>query len=199
AEGAAIRFDQSIELCRRAGFRKITIRGDTDFSQTRHLDRWAEGGVRFVLGFDAIGLLQAKAMDLDSSAWTTLDRPPKYHVKTEPRRRPENVKERIVRERGYKNIKLDSEHVAEFDYEPGECRQPYRMVVVRKNLTIERGEADLFDDIRFFFYITNDREAPASEIVFEANARANQENLIEQLKNGVRAMSMPVDNLLSNW
>jgi len=35
--------------------------------------------------------------------------------------------------------------------------------------------------------------------VFWANDRCNQENLIEQLKNGVRAMQMPVDNLLSNW
>ena len=36
-------------------------------------------------------------------------------------------------------------------------------------------------------------------MVFLANDRCNQENLIEQLKNGVRAMQMPVDNLISNW
>lgn len=35
--------------------------------------------------------------------------------------------------------------------------------------------------------------------MFSANDRGNQENLIEQLKNGVRAMQMPVDNLISNW
>ena len=32
-----------------------------------------------------------------------------------------------------------------------------------------------------------------------ANGRCNQENVIEQLKNGVNAMRMPVDDLLSNW
>src|SRR3972149_7857966 len=32
-----------------------------------------------------------------------------------------------------------------------------------------------------------------------ANERCNQENLIEQLKNGVKALRMPVDNLVSNW
>ena len=32
-----------------------------------------------------------------------------------------------------------------------------------------------------------------------ANGRCDQENVIEQLKNGVNAMRMPVDNLLSNW
>ena len=198
-EGAAERIDQAAKLCTRAGFRKITLRGDTDFSQCRRLDRWEDAGYRFVFGFDAIAKLQATAMDLDSSAWNLLKRPAKYEVKTAPRERPPNVKEQIVRLRGFKNIHLDSEHVAEFEYQPSECKRPYRMVVVRKNLTIERGEVDIVDDIRFFFYITDDRESPREEIVFESNSRCNQENLIEQLKNGVRALRMPVDNLVSNW
>jgi hypothetical protein len=37
------------------------------------------------------------------------------------------------------------------------------------------------------------------EIVGLANGRADQENVIEQLKNGVNAMRMPVNDLLSNW
>ena len=37
------------------------------------------------------------------------------------------------------------------------------------------------------------------EIVFASNGRCNQENIIEQLKNGARALTAPVDNLLSNW
>ena len=39
-EGAAERFDQAIARCREAGFERILLRGDTDFSSTRHLDRW---------------------------------------------------------------------------------------------------------------------------------------------------------------
>jgi hypothetical protein len=57
----------------------------------------------------------------------------------------------------------------------------------------------LFDEIRYFFYITNDWEIDAEDVVFEANDRCNQENLIAQLAGGVRALSAPVDNLLSNW
>ena len=34
--------------------------------------------------------------------------------------------------------------------------------------------------------------------MFVANDRCNQENLIDQLKHGVRAMALPVDTLLSN-
>jgi len=198
-EGAAKRFDQSISLCRRAGFRQITLRGDTDFSQTHHLDRWSEQGVGFIFGFNAVKKLRETAEKLPKSAWQRLDRPARYEVKTESRQRPENVKDEVILRREYKNIRLDSEQVAEFDYQPTFCKNTYRMVALRKNLSVERGEHLLFDDIRYFFYITDDRELSQSEVVFKANDRCNQENLIEQLKNGVSAMKMPVDNLVSNW
>ena len=198
-EGAATRFDQSISLCKRAGFRRITLRGDTEFTQTRHLDRWFEDGVGFVFGFNATKTLRETAEKLPKSAWNRIARPARYEVKTEQRQRPENVKKQVIVRRQYKNIRLDYEEVAEFEHQPRECKRPYRMVVVRKNLAVERGEHLLFDDIRYVFYITEDRQLSASEIVFKANDRCNQENLIEQLKNGVSAMKMPVANLVSNW
>jgi hypothetical protein len=68
-EGAAERFDQAIALCRHAGFRQVLLRGDTDFSSTRHLDRWNEAGVRFVFGIDAMPKLVEMAADLARSAW----------------------------------------------------------------------------------------------------------------------------------
>ena len=198
-EGAAVRLDQAIELCRRGGFKKITLRGDTDFSQTEHLDRWDDADVGFVFGIDAMGNLKAIAGNLPETAWKRLKRRPRYEVKTEPRQRPVNVKEQIVKERNFTNIRLESEDVAEFSYSPTKCKKSYRVIVVRKNLTIEKGEEALIDDIRYFFYVTNKQQPSAAEIVYEANDRCNQENLISQLKSGVQALKAPVDNLLSNW
>jgi len=198
-EGAAARFDQAIALCKRAGFKRVLLRGDTDFSQTGYLDGWHGAGVRFIFGIDAMPNLVQMAESLENKAWKPLRRDPKYTVKTAPRERPANVKEAIVRSREFENIRLVSEEVAEFDYAPGKCRRSYRIVVVRKNLSIEKGEAVLFDDVRYFFYITNVRTQTASRIVRSANDRCNQENLIKQLKTGARALAMPVDNLLSNW
>jgi hypothetical protein len=198
-EGAAWYLDRAGALCKKAGFNKILFRGDTDFTQTRRLDRWDAAGYRFVFGIDAMANLLDIAKTLKKTAWKRLHRPARYEVRTQPRARPENVKERIVREREFKNIRLDSEYVAAFDYRPTFCEKTYRVVVVRKNLSMERGEQMLFDDVRYFFYITNDRAMSASEVVFIANNRCNQENLIAQLKNGVRALIAPVDNLLSNW
>jgi len=199
SEGAAVRFDQGIALCRRAGFKSIVLRGDTDFTQTGALDRWDADGVGFIFGIDAMPNLVKIADELPQTAWKRLVRPPKYAVATQQRRRPENVKERIVQERKFENIRLFSERVAEFDYRPTACRTRYRVVALRKNLTVEKGQSLLFDDLKYFFYITNDRVSPAEQIVPAANGRCNQENLIEQLKNGARAMEMPVGDLVSNW
>ena len=199
-EHAAIYFDRAIALCRKAGFRKILLRGDTDFSQTAHLDRWDEAGdVRFIFGIDAMPNLYELAENLPETAWKVLKRPAKYEVKTQPRQRPENVKERIVEERGFENIRLVKEYVAEFTYQPGKCKKAYRVVVVRKNLEVYKGQEKLFDKSLCFFYITNDSQTPVEEIVFLANDRCNQENLIQQLKSGVRSLCAPVDNLMSNW
>ena len=120
-------------------------------------------------------------------------------MKTKERSKPKNVKKEIVIKREFENIRLNSEEVAEFDYQPGKCKKTYRMVVVKKNITLEKGELALFDDIRYFFYVTNRRDLTAREIVEHANKRCNQENVIEQIKNGVNAMRMPVNNLESNW
>lgn len=199
-EGAAPYVDQAIALCQRGGFAEILLRGDTAFSQTEHLDRWnANPQVRFIFGYDNMPNLRSLAEDLPENAWRELERPPRYQVRTEPRERPDNVKEEIVKKREYENKRLVSEQVAEFDYKPTACRVTYRMIVVRKNISVEKGEQRLFDDVVYFFYITNDRESEPAEIVFQANDRCNQENTIEQLKNGPRALRAPLDNLMSNW
>ena len=199
-EGAAAEVDRAIRVCLEGGFRKVLLRGDTDFSQTKHLDRWTDDDrVEFLFGLDCTANRHFLADELPQMSWQPLVRPPRYEVKTEPRRRPKNVKEQVVRDREFKNIRLQSEDVAEMPYRPTACAKTYRLVVVRKNLTVEKGEIRLFDDYRYFFYLTNDWDRPASEIVFQANDRCNQENLHAQLKGAVRALQAPVDTLESNW
>jgi hypothetical protein len=205
-EGAAEQFDECVALCRKAGFREILLRGDTDFSQTQHLDRWHEQGVKFLFGYDSKGNLEVLADDLPDSAWKPLVRPPRYDVKTSPRARPERVKQRIVEERGFTDIRLEDEEVAEIPYRPAACKHTYRLIIVRKNLTVnEPREQRIFPDYKFFFYITNEPEptpesdtgATPSECVFSANDRCHQENQLAQLYSA-RALHAPVNDLLSN-
>jgi hypothetical protein len=198
-EGAIGYFDKAIALCRRAGFDDILLRGDTDFSLTAIFDRWTDAGVRFVFGYDASKPLIYEAEDHPDGMYQELVRRAEREIKTKEREKPENVKKRIVRERRFKNIRLKSEELVEFRWRPTKSNRDYRIVALRKNLSIERGEDVLFDDIRYFFYVTNDWDLSCEQVVREANSRCNQENLIEQLKNGVRALHAPVNTLNANW
>ena len=176
----------------------VTIRGDTDFTHTAHLDRWDEAGRRFILGMDAHPKVVGLAQALPASAWQRLERLPKYEILTEPRQKGVRHKEQIVIEKEFRNQVLVGEDIAEIDYQPVKCGRKHRLVILRKNISIQKGEKVLLDEIRYFFYITN-RKDKADKIVGLANGRCDQENVIEQLKNGVNAMRMPVNDLLSNW
>jgi len=176
----------------------VTIRGDTGFTHTAQLDRWHAQGRFFILGMDAHPKVVHLAQALPQSAWKRLKRLPKYEILTEPRAKAFRHKEQIVIEKQFRNQKLVGEDFAEMEYQPHQCGRKYRLVVVRKNISVQKGERVLLDEIRYFFYLTN-RKDKAQKIVGLANGRCDQENVIEQLKNGVNAMRMPVNDLLSNW
>jgi hypothetical protein len=198
-EGAAEVFDNAIALCRRGGFEDILLRGDTDFSLTKNFDRWDAAGVRFVFGYDANKSLISKAEGVPGREYDELVRHVEEAFNGVERAKPPRVKEEIVVEREYLNIRLKSEDVAEFEHKPSRAEQTYRMVVVRKNLAEERGQLWLCDRVRYFFYVTNDWNMSKEDVVAEANQRCNQENLIAQLKGGVRALHSPLNTLEANW
>jgi hypothetical protein len=189
--------DRAVELVGQVAG-SVTIRGDTDFTHTEQLDRWDQAGRKFILGFDANPKLVGLAEALEKQAWRPLERLPKYEILTEPRPKAFRYKEQVVVEREFKNQKLVGEDLAEIEYQPGKCQRKYRVIILRKNISVQKGEAVLFEEVRYFFYITN-RKDKAEKLVGLANGRCDQENVIEQLKNGVNAMRMPVNDLVSNW
>jgi len=179
-------------------FKKVLVRGDTDFSLTVNFDRW-DKRCTFVFGMDAMPNLLTIAKNIPKPQWERFEREKKYTVKTKERKRPENVKDQVIKKRQFKKIQTESEYLAEFSYQPGKCEKTYRMIVLKKNLEVIKGELSLFDDVRYFFYITNDEIGSPREIVEFYRDRADHENDIEQLKNGVRAIQAPSDSLISNW
>ena len=197
-EGCVPWIDRAIQLAApHAG--QITLRGDTDFTLTRELDRRDEQGVKFIFGMDAHPKVVNLAEALPEEAWKPLEGLPRYEIVSRPRRKPQRVKESMIRFKGDENKVLIGEDMAEIEYQPLKCSRPYRLLIVRKNISVQKGERALFDEIRYLFYITNRLDDPGEQIVSLANGRCHQENVIEQLKNGVNAMRMPVDDLLSNW
>ena len=127
---------------------RVCLRGDTDFSLTANFDRWSEEA-DFIFGYDSQPGMVRRAKALEAGDWERLERRPRYTSRTgKTRSRREDVKARIVRERGYVNKRLNYEDVAEYDYRPGKCRKTYRMVVVRKNISRMKGDLTLLDEIR---------------------------------------------------
>lgn len=199
-EDAAGYLDKAIELTLGAGFKSVRMRGDTDFSQTAHLDRWdALGNVTFLFGLDAHANLKLNAEALAPDCWSELARPPRYEVATTERDKPADVKQQVIDERGFKNLRLSAEHIAQIEYQPARCKRPYRLIICRKTIDVGIHQQVLWQEYRYFFFITNDRAKAAAQLVLEANKRCDQENLIAQLKNGVHAMKLPVADLVSNW
>jgi hypothetical protein len=196
-QGAAAVLDEAIALVSPV-FDSVLLRGDTDFSLTVNFDRWSEQGVAFVFGFDAHPNLVALANEVSASKWRRFRRPPRWEAESSRDKRP-HVKEQLVEEKGWKNLVLKAEHITEFAYQPGKCRRPYRMIVLRKKIDEKRGQKVLFERYRYFFYVTNDADLTAEQVVRESNQRCDQENLIAQLKSGIEAMRMPVHDLVSNW
>jgi hypothetical protein len=197
-EGAVAWMDRAIALVRQS-FKRVCLRGDTDFALTGHFDRWSAEGVTFAFGMDAMPNLVKIAEGLQDKRWHMLKRREKRPLHGERRQRPRRFKEEIVVNKGYRNIRLIREDIAELSYQPTKCTRSYRVIILRKSLSVQKGQLRLWDDVRYFFYITNRSDLSTAEVVWFCNERGNQENLIEQLKNGLNALRMPVDTLVSNW
>jgi hypothetical protein len=196
-DGAAPWMDRAIETARsQCGFERVRLRGDTDFSLTANFDRWSDDGVEFVFGIDAHPSFVKRAQALPDEAWKRLRRGKKKRRERAPR-----TKQAVVERREYRDLTLAEEHTAEIEYRPRKAQQTYRMVILRKRIRVRQGQLLLDDEIRYFFYVTNvvKRRLGTAAVVRENNARCHQENLIEQLKNGVHAMRMPAKELNANW
>jgi hypothetical protein len=179
-QDSAFFYDLAIEQCKKAGFRKIVLRGDTAFSSAEHLDRWDDSGVKFVLGYSAHQNLCQIADYLPKNAWKRLDRSSASAAEKTTRAKRSKVKEAIVVANGYKNKRLTGESYTEFEYSPTACEKSYRMVVVRKDIDVTSGQQLLFSEEKYFFYISNESAdaAPAREVIRAGNKRCNQENTI---------------------
>lgn len=198
-EGAPAALDRCAEACLARGFDSVLFRGDTDFSSTAYLEGWDKKGYRFVFGLMAHAKVRKLAEALEEGAFTLLQR-----SNREPsglRSRPQNQRQLVISAKGYRNLELEEEHVAEIEYQPKKCRQPVRLVILRKTIKVSEGQHLLEPEIRYFFYLSNLEKTShsAAAIVAESNQRCDQENLIEQLKNQINTMRMPTKSFLANW
>lgn len=202
-DGAVTWIDKTVELVLEGGFKGARLRGDTDFSLTANFDRWSDAGVEFVFGIDANPSFVKRAEALPARQWRRLRRRKRGESleASSSRQLGRNFREEKVFERGFKTLRLAEEHYAELSYQPRKSSREYRMIVLRKRINVSKGQLPLEDEIHYHFYVTNvpAGRLSAQKTIFESNARCHQENLIKQLKNGVRATQMPTNDFMANW
>lgn len=197
SDGAAEWIDKAIEEVGYS-FEHVYLRGDTDFSLTREFDKWTEKNVRFVFGYSNWPNLVKKADLIDKNEWKRLSKS-KKRVKTKKRKKKKNIKREAVIRRNFKDYREKELYVGEFNYKPVKCGRKYRVVVLKKIIDVTEGQQFLFEDCRYFFYITNIWDISAKDIVKFINGRCNHENKIEQLDNGIHALKMPASEFSANW
>ncbi len=198
-EGCFDYLDPAVDLVRDAGFKKVRLRGDGHFSLTDDFDYWSKKRVEFVFGLAAHPKLVKIAEGVEEGQWRQLRRDGRTAGNQRGPRKP-RIKQAVIEARGYKNLELEQEDYTEFAYRPRKCSRDYRVVVLRKTISVRQGQALLLPEVRYHFYITNvaKSELTARQVIRQSNERCNQENLIEQTKNGVHAMRMPCDTMLAN-
>jgi hypothetical protein len=195
-DGAVPWIDKSIEVVKNT-FNTVYLRGDSDFSITGEFDRWTEDGTKFIFGYDAHPNLVKKADLLGENEWIKFSKP--KIIRGMKRKKKHRVKENCVIKRKYRNKIQKDVQIAEFSYRPGKCEKSYRVIVCKKKLDIKEGQQLLFEDVKYLFYITNIHDMPAEELVGFIHGRANHENKIEQLANGIHALKMPAAEFMANW
>ena len=142
------------------------------------------------------------AEGLPEKAWKPLIRKATPVSKNSRRRKKKgNLRRKKARRRGYLDKMLKREWVAEFWYHSTYKKRPldraYRIVVIRKQIEVAK-KTGLFDLFSYRFILTDLSESNLSRLVQYAYGRSDQENLIEQAKNGVSAFRMPTGQLLTN-
>jgi hypothetical protein len=211
AQGAAEALAEVLPMAQRH-FQKVYVRGDSAFFQKAIMAECIKAHVGFTLVMDSCNTLREMAESLPESAWKPFsahpaERSARRAAGCKVRRKRKRLRRRRARERGYKTLATTGQWVAQFDYaldsgmeKYGVVGRTFRVVVKRQQVETTQGQKTLFTDYVYRFVITNipRREMNASKLLCFAYGRCDQENIIEQLKNGLAALRMPTGELLAN-
>lgn len=201
AEGAAEMLGPCLEMLK-ANFREVFLRGDSKFSRKEILRQAVHHGALFALVQEVTTPVWSAAYHLPESQWKPLRAKPgsRFHPASgQTRRKRRKWRREAARRRGYRTLSTTEEWVAELPYTPEGFDRPFRLVLKRQKIREDR-QLDWLTHYEYRAVITNIPRSrmSTSAIVHFAYGRCDQENAIEQAKNGLGAMRMPTGELLAN-
>lgn len=205
AEGAAEALTELFPLLNR-NFRRTIVRGDSAFYQHSIMDACVDAGQYFALVVSSFDNLNSLADGLTAEAWRPFLTKAQRATKAQPvpkskqRRRREDLRRNTARRRKKHDLRLREQWIAETPYKPTNSKGTFRLLIRCQRIEESDGQGELFDLWRYRFAITNlpANEYDAEDAMDLTYERCDQENLIEQLGNGVAGMRMPTGDLLAN-
>ena len=198
AEGSAEMLGPCLEMLSEH-FGRILVRGDTKFSEGPILGTICDHGADFVIGHPVTPPIHGVALNRKPACWAPFRRQKQpTHPAGARRKKRRRQRQRIARRRGYRRVSTIREWVTEIPFTPAGLDHPVRLVILRKWVRQER-QRELMTHYSYRAFVTNlPPTVSAAEVVRHADKRCNQENAIEQAKNGLGAMRMPTGTLLAN-
>ncbi|MEN8185135.1 MAG: IS1380 family transposase [Myxococcota bacterium] len=198
SEGAADLLEETLPRVQQR-FRDVLVRADSDFDRRDVREACEAAGVHFAFVAREASNRLSWAEAIPESAWkpfrTRAHREREKHRHRggfQRRRKQRNRRRRRARERGYTELALQKQWVAEIPWRPAGATKTYRMVL-RRQLIEQSDQETLFEIYRYRYVVT---DLPASwsaeEVIDTTYQRCDQENVIEQMGSGVAVWRMPV-------
>ena len=188
-------------------FEDVLVRADSDFDRRDVREACEAAGAHFAfVGREVSGRPQIAA-NIEERRWRPFrtraarqrqQRGAAKHYKA--RSKKQNRRRRRARQRGYHELALTRQWVAEVPYKPPGSTKHYRLIVRRQRIEHREGQSFLFEQYRYRYVVTNlPATSYSAEDVLDATyQRCDQENLIDQMGSGLAAWRMPVAEFAGN-
>jgi hypothetical protein len=200
AEGAGEALDECLGLACEV-FDEVYVRGDSKFYQESVIELADLRGAGFAIAMEEFPNIRGLAESVPEASWRPYrarSASAKKRKSGKKRRKRKRVRRAKARGRGYRNLRTVNEWIAEVTYSPSWTEKSYRMVIKRKRIETSEGQEVLFEAYHYRYVLTNIGRWSAGRVVEFAYGRCDQENVIEQLRNGIAAMRMPTGELVAN-
>jgi hypothetical protein len=183
-----------------AQYGRVLVRGDSDFDRRDIRQACTEAGAYFAFVGREFTNRPGIAEAISEETWrpfrtrahrqrVTAGRRPGYRR----RRHGHNRRQQRARERGFKDMQLIQQWLAEVPYTPPDARRPYRLIIRRQLIKHHKGQQLLFEQYRYRYVVTNlPRSVSATKVVDLTYERCDQEKQIQQMGAGLAAWRMPV-------
>ena len=199
SNGAAALLNETLPRVKRR-FANVLVRADSDFDRRDVREACEAEGASFAFVAREASNRLSWAEEIPESAWKpfrTRDHRQREAQRRnggfQPRRKKRNRRRRRARQRGYTNLQLERQWVAEIPWTPPGSTKTYRMILRRQLLEQSEGQKSLFEFYRYRYVVTNLPASWSAEEVIDATyQRCDQENVIEQMGSGVALWRMPV-------